>query len=79
MGSASPCWAAAIMMLRWLIGCAVQLHAAYCGACAEVWAVCQCAWCAQACVVGSTLWLFGGTVEIGDKEITLDECVGPWF
>lgn len=27
----------------------------------------------QACVIGSTLWVFGGTIEIGDKEITLDE------
>mmetsp|Transcript_35362 Transcript_35362/g.89532 ORF Transcript_35362/g.89532 Transcript_35362/m.89532 type:complete len:561 (-) Transcript_35362:2296-3978(-) len=28
---------------------------------------------AQVCVVGNTLWLFGGTIEIGDKEITLDD------
>jgi len=28
---------------------------------------------AQACVVGNTLWLFGGTIEIGDKEVTLDD------
>jgi len=28
---------------------------------------------AAAAVVGNTLWLFGGIVEIGDKEITLDD------
>mmetsp|Transcript_4365 Transcript_4365/g.11848 ORF Transcript_4365/g.11848 Transcript_4365/m.11848 type:complete len:564 (-) Transcript_4365:268-1959(-) len=28
---------------------------------------------AQACVVGNVLWLFGGTIEIGDKEVTLDD------
>jgi hypothetical protein len=28
---------------------------------------------AQACVVGNTLWLFGGTIEVGDREITLDD------
>jgi hypothetical protein len=27
----------------------------------------------QACVVGNTLWLFGGTIEIGEREITLDD------
>lgn len=25
------------------------------------------------CVVGNLLWLLGGIVEIGDKEITLDD------
>jgi len=28
---------------------------------------------AQVCVVGNRLWLFGGIVEIGEKEITLDD------
>lgn len=27
----------------------------------------------QATVVGNSLYLFGGTIEIGDKEITLDD------
>ncbi len=27
----------------------------------------------QVAVVGNTLWLLGGTVEVGDKEITLDD------
>lgn len=27
----------------------------------------------QTCVLGNTLWLFGGTIEVGDKEITLDD------
>ena len=27
----------------------------------------------QACVLGNVLWLFGGTIEIGDKEVTLDD------
>ena len=25
------------------------------------------------CVVGNTLWLFGGIVELGEREITLDD------
>ena len=29
--------------------------------------------CLQACVVGNLLWLFGGIIELGDKEITLDD------
>lgn len=28
---------------------------------------------AQLAVLGNTLWLFGGTVELGQKEITLDD------
>jgi hypothetical protein len=28
---------------------------------------------AQLAVVGNTLWLFGGTVEVGSREITLDD------
>ena len=27
----------------------------------------------QLAVVGNTLWLFGGTVEVGEREITLDD------
>jgi Galactose oxidase, central domain len=27
----------------------------------------------QMCVVGNMLWLFGGIVELGEKEITLDD------
>lgn len=28
---------------------------------------------AQVAVVGNTLWLLGGIIEIGDKEVTLDD------
>ncbi|KAJ9507167.1 hypothetical protein QJQ45_004829 [Haematococcus lacustris] len=28
---------------------------------------------AQVCVVGNVLWLFGGTIEVKDKEVTLDD------
>eukprot|EP00798_Chlamydomonas_sp_ICE-L_P018504 gene18504-25003_t len=28
---------------------------------------------AMACVVGNNLWLFGGIIEVGEKEITLDD------
>ena len=49
------------------------------------WLSCRCLWLTgalaarraralvQVCVVGNVLWLFGGTIELGEKEITLDD------